>query len=196
MRFVFIGDVHGNISHCVSVCKSNPTSTIIQIGDLGVGFLHPKKFADLPNNFRFFVGNHDCREIANSIPHCLGDFGEVSNSFFFVSGADSIDKDMRIEGISWWKDEELSYSQATHCLKLWEKSKVKILVSHDLPQSFAESYKLIYEKSLTRNLLQKMIEVRKPEMVIFGHHHTSSRFNHNGIQGIGLAEKEIFPLDI
>lgn len=196
MKFVFIGDVHGNVPHCVSVCKANRDASVIQIGDFGVGFLHPKKFVNLPSNFWFFCGNHDCRKDARHIDNALADFGEFNESFFYVSGADSIDKDMRIEGVSWWPDEELSYQQASNCLFLWEHSKVKVLVSHDCPQSFAEKYKLIYNRSLTRDLLQKMIETRPPELIITGHHHVSKDIYVDGIRWKELSENEVFTIDL
>ena len=196
MKFIFLGDVHGDLGRCSAICTQNRDATVIQIGDLGVGFI-PKKtiLKHLEHNFRFFVGNHDCREISNTIPHCLGDFGEVRNHFFFVSGANSIDKDMRIEGVSWWKDEELSYQQAGECLSQWEKSNVDVLVAHDIPQSFAEGYKLIYDRCLTRDLLQKMIEVRKPKLFISGHHHNSRRMIVKGIAWIELDINESHVLE-
>lgn len=191
MKFIAIGDVHGNVVHCDNVCRKNPNHTIIQIGDLGVGFMPLSNFKLLPKNFRFFVGNHDCRKIANKLESCLGDFGE-HNGFFFVSGADSIDKAWRTEGINWWADEEITHAQAQECLTQWENSKAEILLCHDLPQSIAESYYLIYDKTLTRNLLQSMIELRKPKLVIYGHHHKPKRFTEKGIEYVGLGIDETY----
>jgi len=196
MKFVFIGDVHGDLDFCRSVCRANSVAQIIQIGDLGVGFVRMTELFGLPNNFHFFPGNHDCRHLCEKVPSFMGHFGEWKGKFFFVSGADSIDKHLRTEGVNWWPTEELSYQQATECLEQWENSKTEILVSHDLPQSFAEGYKLIYDKTLTRNLLQKMIEARKPKMLIYGHHHKSTRLNFEGIEVVGLDINEIYPLDI
>ena len=199
MKFVFLGDVHGNMQHCLHVAQTNTRAVIVQVGDMGVGFRELKDISVLdllPPNFKFFVGNHDNRQLANTSSVCLGDFGEYLEKIFFVSGANSIDKEDRIEGISWWADEELSYKQGVDCLDLWEKSQTKILVSHDCPQSIAEGYKDIYDKSSTRSLLQQMIEVRKPEMIVCGHHHYSHRLIHDGIQYIGLDINEAFLLDI
>jgi len=196
MKFIFLGDVHGNLIRCLNVAESNPDSTIVQIGDFGIGFLPIDVFLRLPKNFKFFVGNHDKRQEAKTLPHCLGDYGEAYEKFFFVSGADSIDKDMRIEGVSWWPDEELTYKQAEDCLDKWENSKVEVLVSHDCPQSIAEKYLLVYDKSLTRNLLQKMIDIRKPKLLVYGHHHQSKRVNFNDIDVKELGIDETFSVDI
>ena len=205
MKFIFLGDVHNNIRHCINVANQNPDATIIQVGDLGIGSPQSNQTfwstaaelnKILPANFRFFVGNHDCRTEAKKTPHCLSDYGEAYNRFFFVSGADSIDRASRIEGLSWWADEELSIVQANDCLDKWKESKLNILVSHDCPQSFAEGFMLIYDKTLTRSLLQEMIDVRKPKMVIFGHHHNTRRLKFNDIDVVGLGVNETFEIDI
>lgn len=196
MKFVFLGDVHNNLNHCYNVCQANLDSTIVQVGDYGVGFVPLDVLRRMSSNFKFFVGNHDHRELAKTLPHCLGDYGEYEGKFFFVSGANSIDRDQRIEGVSWWPDEELSYAQAEDCLEKWDASKVDVLVAHDVPQSFAEGYMLIYDKALTRNLLQSMIEVRKPKLFIHGHHHKSNQLTFNGIKVVSLGIKECFSIDI
>ena len=196
MKYIFIGDVHGNLNNCLNVSTANPTSTIVQIGDYGVGFIPFDVFLRLPENFKFFPGNHDQRQLCHKLPHCLGDYGEVNNHFFFVSGADSIDKRNRIEGVSWWDDEELTYKQAEDCLVKWEKSKVDVLVTHDAPQSFVEKYMLMYDRCLTRDLIQTMIEVRKPNILISGHHHKKIRLTHNDILWVSLGIDEQLSLDI
>lgn len=196
MKFCFLGDVHGNIIHCLKLSEANPDTTIVQVGDLGVGFVPLDVFFRLPKNFKFFPGNHDCRKLCSGIPHCLGDYGEAYGKFFFVSGADSIDKDYRIEGVSWWPDEELTYQQAEDCLEKWKHSKVDTLVAHDLPQSFAEGFKLIYDKTLTRNLLENMIQARKPKLFIYGHHHRKIKTVFNGIQVVELGIDEPYFVDL
>jgi hypothetical protein len=196
MKFCFLGDVHANLNHCLNLACAHSDTTIVQIGDLGVGFVPPDVFYRLPENFKFFPGNHDCRKMSYTLPHCLGAYGEVFGKFFFVSGADSIDKDRRIEGVSWWPDEELTYQEAEDCLTKWEKSTVDVLVSHDLPQSFAEKYKLIYDRTLTRNLLQKMIEVRKPRLLITGHHHRSKDLVDDKIRWKELGIDEPFFIEL
>lgn len=196
MKFVFLGDTHGNLNHCHKVCKANPTATIIQVGDFGAGFFSNDIIERLPPNFKFFPGNHDNRREAILSSHCLGHYGEAYNKFFFVSGTDSYDKDRRISGINWWDDEELTYTQAEACLAEWEKSNVDILVAHDCPQTFCETYYLIYSRCLTRNLLDSMIKVRKPKLLITGHHHKPIKLKHDGIDWVSLKIDETFTVDI
>lgn len=192
---IVLSDIHSDWDRVVKVCNLYPNDTVLQLGDLGVGFLRTEfVLENTPKNLRFFVGNHDNRTLANTMPACLGDFGEFEN-IFFVSGAHSIDAHDRIEGKNWWANEELSYGQASACLDAWEKSDKDIIVSHDTTQSFVERFMLIYDRSITRTLLQSMIEVRKPKMVIFGHHHRRYEIDHDGIQYRGLAANATFVLD-
>lgn len=192
---IILSDVHANWDRVEQVCRLWPDHTVVQLGDLGIGWIRTEYVLEnSPKNFRFFVGNHDNRTVASTLPACLGNFGEFEN-IFFVSGARSIDQAARIEGKDWWRDEELSYSQSMECLKAWEKSDKEILVSHDTTQSFVERFMLIYDRSITRTLLQGMIEARKPKMIIFGHHHRRYEIDFDGIQYRGLAANETFVLD-
>ena len=81
---IILGDVHCNINHCIDVSNNNPSKTIIQIGDFGVGFV-PTKFLQesLPSNFKFFCGNHDDKKEAAKLSNYLGEFGEFNPDVFF-----------------------------------------------------------------------------------------------------------------
>lgn len=190
---IVVGDIHGELEDCIKLAITRPYDTILQLGDFGVGFVRVEKLKKLPINLKFFVGNHDNRQLAKTIPNNIGDYGEFEG-IFFVSGADSIDKGVRTEGLSWWADEELSYSQCNSCLAEWEKSKCDTIVSHDCPQSIAEKYFDIRDKTRTRQLLQAMIDARKPARVIFGHHHKTLRVTYDGIQYFGLAPNEVLKI--
>lgn len=195
MKCIILGDVHGDLLRCDKLARSNKDRTVIQIGDLGVGFVNQTLIRKLPKNFRFFCGNHDDRTEARKLSYCLGDFGEFGG-LFFLSGADSIDKSLRVEGVSWWPNEELTYQQGKEAVEMWTNSKAEVLLSHDLPQSLAEAYYLIYDRSLTRDVLQQMTEARKPKLHIYGHHHKSFSKIFNGIQYVGLGIGEAYRLDV
>lgn len=201
---IILGDIHCYLSRVTrrvanfdivsKICKEYPDQTVLQLGDFGVGFIPTQFIIDnSPSNFRFFVGNHDNRTESLKIPNCLGDFGEFEE-IFFVSGADSIDKNDRIVGLNYWVDEELSHEHGNLCVELWEKSNQKIIVSHDAPQRFVENHLLIYDKSWTRTILQKMIDIRKPDMIVFGHHHRSYRIQYDSVKYVGLKIEESFIL--
>ena len=201
---IILSDVHGDIETCERVAKEHPNETVLQLGDIGVGFNVPKFIGhpyrydgkpvwqavlNLPKNFWFFVGNHDNRSLASDLWNCLGNYGEFKD-IFFVSGADSIDKDRRTLGVDYWPDEELNHQQASDCLELWEQSKATTIIAHDCPQRIAEGYMLIYDRSYTRNLLDAMVKARKPNLVIFGHHHRKLNISLDGTRYICLPVGE------
>lgn len=197
MKLIVLSDVHANILRCQDIALRNPSTPVIQIGDLGIGFVPREVIESLPSNFYFFVGNHDNRKIANSMRgRCLGDWGHWNESVFYVSGAHSKDKDQRTEGVNWWPDEELTYQQGQECIDEWERSEAFVLLSHDLPQRIAEGYYLIYDKCMTRNILERMTQIRKPKLHIYGHHHRHVEVSCDGVNYIGLKIDEAILLDI
>lgn len=191
---IILGDVHGDIGCCRKVCQNFPEEDVLQLGDFGVGFFDEedrKEAKALPKSFHFFCGNHDDREAAKEYPSYVGDFGTFKD-VFFVCGADSIDKNWRIEGLSWWRHEELSSEEGKKVLSLWEKSDKEILVTHDCPQFFAEDFLRIYGRSSTRVLLDEMYKIRRPKVHVFGHHHKSIRLQENGTMFRCLKKGESF----
>lgn len=179
---IILGDVHGDIGICRRTCGNFPDEDIVQLGDFGIGFFdeeEQKSAKGLPANFNFFCGNHDDRVAAKEYPSYLGDFG-IYKDIFFVCGADSIDKNYRVEGLSWWRYEELNAGECNQVLNLWQKSTSTTLITHDCSQFFVEKYFSIKDKSTTRNLLDEMYKIRKPRLHIFGHHHRSITVEHNG----------------
>lgn len=197
MKLIVLSDVHANILHCQDVALKNSDIPIVQLGDLGVGFVPYGVIAGLPSNFYFFPGNHDNRKIAVTFDRCLGHFGPYfGESIFIVSGADSKDKALRTEGVNWWPDEELTYEQGQICVDEWAGSKAQVIVSHDAPQRLVEAFFLIYDRSRTRQILDAMIDVRPPKLVVFGHHHRPFHQHHKGIEYRCLKIDETISLDI
>ena len=201
MKIIVLSDVHGNILRCQDIALRNPDVPIIQLGDLGVGWVPSEIIENLPPNFRFFPGNHDNRSRAVTLWNCLGHFGAWGSiydgqGFFFVSGADSKDKAVRTEGVNWWPDEELTYEQGQKCIDEWASCKAEVIISHDLPQRIAEAFYLIYDRSRTRQILDAMIDARPPKLVVFGHHHRPFHQFHKGIEYRGLKIDETITLDI
>jgi hypothetical protein len=183
---LFIGDVHGNIKEYQKIIENAPES--IQLGDFGYGFMPIPKF---PIEHKFIPGNHDNRQLCLKVPNCLGNFGYLENKgIFFVSGALSIDKHLRVEGHTWWRDEQLSFSQMIECYDSYDRILPKIVISHDCPDlaginKYADKY-----RNPTTQLLDAMFTRHRPEVWIFGHHHESFKNYVNGTQFIGLAELE------
>lgn len=178
-RLVLIGDCHGKLSDYLRIVERLTTPSI-QLGDMGFGFGELRNGTELPTleNHWFLRGNHDCPALARQHPNYLGDFGYRPEwDLFFVSGAQSIDKEWRIEGVSWWDDEELSYAVLLDIVFLLAKYRPRTVVSHDGPVDvFAE---LLGYREVLRNrtsaALGTALAKYAPSQWVFAHHHRSVR---------------------
>ena len=120
-------------------------------------------------------------KITDSIIHLMR--GQVytlqSKKFFTFGGANSIDKHLRQEDISWWKGELPSYSEQEEAYSNLESSNFTIdyVLTHTCPQSVM--YKLLelnvisslYEDP-TEKLLEQLNSLMTYSHWYFGHYHT------------------------
>ena len=149
---------------------------------MGLGFLDPgedEKYLRNRDDIWFIRGNHDDPSVCQSHPRYLGDWGR-HQFMFWVSGAWSIDQSLRIEGISWWRKEELNAEEGSRALEDYLAAKPRIMISHDGPASaFTQGGPMpltAFRPSSTAKLLQAMFESHQPEFWLFGHHHESRDF--------------------
>lgn len=204
----FIGDVHGKFRRYREIIRDCPCS--IQVGDMGVGFRsfpHGEESANPPYNamregdHRFIRGNHDNPCVCKNHSQWLSD-GHVEDGMMFIGGADSIDKAYRIEGYSWWRDEELSYAQLDELVQKYQQVKPEIIVTHDCPQDVAAEIirpMLLngsFEQTRTRKAFQEMWSCHSPKIWIHGHYHVSRDTVLNGTRFICLAELEYKDIEI
>lgn len=190
-----IGDVHGKIDAYNAIVKDCGTKTV-QIGDFGFQKHHDWHLKNLNSTtHKVLFGNHDFYPYLHK-PHCLtSSFMKHPNlSLLFIRGAYSIDKHLRTEGIDWFDNEEISYSDFDLLLQLIEVWKPQVIVSHDCPKIVYEMFFDIHDKSRTNQGLQACFEVHQPELWIFGHHHKSKDEFINGTRFVCLRELEIFDL--
>ena len=93
---------------------------------------------------------------------------------------------MRVTGVSWWPDEELSYTELDAAIKLYEQVKPKYVLSHEAPAKIAKvllmgltgSYfgaKMECTMSRTAEALQAMFEIHQPKEWVFGHYHVDKQ---------------------
>ena len=130
---IFIGDTHAKFKHLKIICDQFFPLPCIQLGDMGMGFNFDHEFPKCPNLF-WTRGNHDKATTCRKTKGYLGDFGYLEfDDLFYVGGAYSIDQARRIEGKSWWRDEELTEQQADECIELYQKTKPQVVCSHDAP---------------------------------------------------------------
>jgi len=195
----FIGDVHGLFKAYNLLTKRLPAS--IQLGDMAIGFPGSTAVAEqmyFPEDlkYRFIRGNHDCPEACRKKKNYLGDFGYLeTEKIFFVSGAWSIDKELRVVGVSWWEEEELSREQADAALVLYDKVRPQVMATHDAPYRAYPNLGISYgTRNRTSALLDAMLDVAEPEWWIFAHHHQNRSFQIGKTVFRALAELAVFNL--
>ena len=153
-------------------------------------WLHNKNYVTL-----WVDGNHEHHDKLDSMPvsewnggkvHFINDnvihlmrgqvFDINSTKIFTFGGADSIDKEYRTEGKSWWKRELPSNAEFEEGLKNLEKNgwMVDVVISHDCSQSVFEKLMAgLWVKSLTS--INKYFEVLEEKLDYkqwyFGHYH-------------------------
>ena len=201
-----IGDVHGKTGDYKRLVRSMPAGQrSIQIGDMGVGFsgvvVH-----DMSMDHRWFRGNHDNPEKCRKHPNYLGDYGFLlEDNLFWLAGAYSIDRMLRISGISWWPDEELSHAELDAAIKLYEQAKPKYVLSHEAPAKIAKvllmgltgSYfgaKMECTMSRTAEALQAMFEIHQPKEWVFGHYHVDKQIEWDRTLFTCVAELSTYDL--
>lgn len=189
-KIAIIGDVHGKIDAYVELTKNDAYS--IQVGDMGIGFNE----VVLPErNQHFFIhGNHDNPDECAKHPNFLGRFGQATIAgvkIFFVSGGYSIDQYRRKEGVTWWRNEELSTAESFDCCLTYGDIKPDIVISHDCPSIIRNELMSHHqEKTTTVNMLSAMFEIHRPKHWFFGHHHVSHTQTLLGTTFQCLAELE------
>lgn len=189
MGITIIGDVHGKLERYNRIVDNCAVS--ICVGDFGF----KKEWDWLEERYtytghRIIMGNHDYHPYRNSHYNSLGNWNLSAFGIFTVAGAFSIDKVYRIEGIDWFADEELTYSEGLECFDEYVKWKPSIVITHDCPQSIRELLFGIDQKSNTSNLLQAMFNEHQPDLWVFGHHHKSVNCKKGNTKFICLSELE------
>lgn len=205
----FIGDVHGNWKKYNKII--NECDTSIQVGDFGVGFVskiteqvhsNPPYDSMKKGDHRFIRGNHDNPNVCKKHPFWIPDGTMVHDKIFCIGGAKSIDAHYRTEGYNWWVNEELSYKEFLIVCDVYEKLKPSIIVAHEMPESLtyivcSKCNKTKYDdSSITRQFLDNMLEIHKPDLFIHGHWHVNHHTIHKGVEYIGLGELEHIDLEL
>lgn len=204
----FVGDLHGSFNWYLDKVFKKDCS--IQLGDFGFGFpphknshgkinkeseisLHPERIPANPTA-KFIAGNHDNRNLIADHPNYLGDYGyHKASEIFYISGALSIDADMRTMGVDWWEYEELSYMELHEMIQMFGDVKPKIVVSHDAPSiatmtMFPGSGKFDWP-SKTRQAMDQCFEIWQPKAWMFGHwHKTCHTLGTTRFQCVGIRD--------
>ena len=198
---LFIGDVHGKWNEYCHILETVECDRSIQVGDFGWGFPkeNPTEVQYLEDTMRsgnhmYIRGNHDNPEKCLEHVMCINDGTyEEETGIFYMGGAKSVDQMMRTEGVSWWRDEELSYAAVDSIIESYLSIKPKIMVTHDAPETIVQAVFPFYRfdgGSRTRQALDAMFMWHKPEIWIFGHWHHSVDQDVLGTRAICLNELE------
>ncbi len=189
-----IGDVHGRVDRYDRIARK--ADFTLQVGDFG---FH-KEWDWLERSgldakrHKIICGNHDVPPAESGSPYALGDFGNYilgGVKFFYMRGAHSIDWRSRIEGVSWWRTEQLSYVDMSAAFDLYAKTKPSVVVTHECP-AYLKMILCGEAADATSICLDQMWASHKPAVWIHGHHHKSQRLTLLDTEFVSLGELEVF----
>lgn len=106
--------------------------------------------------------------------------------FGALGGAVSIDRSDRIEGVSWWASEAITYAEAD---RLASRGHVDVLLTHESPADARTPMRHFAGEATDhaqgcRRMIQMAVEVTTPKLLLHGHHHV--RYS-DQISGPGYA---------
>ncbi len=197
------GDWHGNLTWAVSAVNEFDRAgidTILHLGDFGVGFKNGDAYLRVLNQIliknkqTIYVtfGNHEdyvriagmnvrddgLIEIASNILGFPRGYRWVweGRSFVSLGGANSIDKEFRLEGISWWAEEQISMGDAYRTM---DGGFAEIMLAHDAPTGvpIPENHRSNWSREAlayaaqSSDTLRAVVDVVRPTMFFHGHYH-------------------------
>lgn len=211
MRYFLMGDTHGNLFDLFNNTKMlNENCTLIILGDFGFIWdsteaeKNIKKIEELPCQIAFIDGNHEnfplisqletieewnegkVGRIGKNIVHLLrGEIYNLNGKIVGVcGGANSVDLWHRVEGLSWWKEEEITDQDIANFKSNLVKvdNKVDVVLSHDAPTTAIPLVKLFSgvndgKISNCQNQLQKIYDCITFDKWFFGHWHIDKRID-------------------
>jgi len=195
-----IGDVHGHHDRYLRLLDGCDAS--VQVGDFGFQY-HILSNLD-SDRHKIVPGNQDNNDIIPHFQHFLSTYGLVRHGgqeFFYVRGANSIDKAQRLIGVSWFEQEELTIGQLFGAVEAVIVASPSLVISHECPAEVIQHVSrrthwdnVPLSPSKTAKALQAMWERHQPARWLFGHHHRSFRQNIGGTEFICLNELEVLDL--
>ena len=201
-----IGDIHGKVAPYIKLISDRNIDFSVAVGDIGFKETYcqlehdHKKFFEAPYNHVFVPGNHD--DYDNLPDWALVDYGihkQGNLKFFFIRGAESIDKYNRIEGKSWWGNEQLNFIETTDCINAYEEAKPDVVISHDCPLI---AYNVVLTNankargSNTSRFLSECFKLHPPRHWFFGHHHNTMNFQITRTTFHCLGELAFFDVEV
>lgn len=226
MSIFLIGDCHGSLYNFNLIKRKNKLTKddfIIVLGDFGYYWEDSieehnkrKELAKLPCKILYIDGNHCSFDLLSKLPikkmfdNEIGydeNYGFIhlkrglsytiqGKTFFCLGGAHSVDKSIRKEGISYWKEENISLENINTALKTIEKqNKYDYVLTHTCPISILkelEKQKLLMQNPpafwIIDNSNEEILEEIKNKLEFnnwfFGHFHFKTIFNYENFYGL------------
>jgi len=208
-RYIILGDTHGDFLWTLKVldhAKALKIDTIFQVGDWGFIWPGCDQSEGLALALRarkqrmyFIDGNHDVHPVLRTktdwpaelvymrrgTRHAfINDDGRVV-TVGALGGAASIDKNSRIEGQSWWPEEEILDSEIV-------TGQVDILLTHDAPErprnlsDIQLPMNIVYRCQGSISKVQECVRRSNPRILYHGHYHWPYKSSFEGTEVIGL----------
>lgn len=199
-----IGDIHGKLHQYSEIISGTEES--VQVGDFGFGFFKNNRHPDdlhKSGKHKFIRGNHDSLKVCKNRKGWIedGHFDE-KRSIMYIGGAWSIDWMHRTEGVSWWKDEELSQSELTDMYIKFTECKPRTVITHDCPEAVA--YEMFIKmnpystqhQTRTARAFTEMFREHQPDRWFFGHWHQDRTIQMDGTEFTCLGELSYKDIDL
>lgn len=183
----------------ISACQEADVELILQVGDWGFMWPGDDTWVETGEMLReagipmwFIDGNHDdhprlrksCRGQDREERGSWEETGEWLSylprgyrfeldgcTFLCLGGAYSVDKHHRVEGLSWWREEEISYMEARRAA---DGGYADVMLVHDLPWGVELKWDRkaeFPETTPNRKTLRQVIDQVQPRWVFGGHMH-------------------------
>lgn len=192
-----VGDLHGEWSRLNGLISEKQPELILQCGDFGWWPMFSCEKPVLYGKQRVWShrgiktkntkiywcdGNHEDHEDLKKYEEISEVYGNVfycprgstltlkdGRVVLFIGGAESIDKEYRIEGRDWFREEIISTKDLDNALLA---DRVDIVLSHTCPSEFSIITRSVQKfNDPSMKALSVILEKYKPSQWIFGHFH-------------------------
>lgn len=212
LKVIICGDIHGDWRQINTLINHKNPDVILQVGDFGwwphfhntYGFSKKKKFDQFgiknhSTKIAWIPGNHEnwddlkCitdyepLEIQDNITYCpFGTVLEINNQkILCCGGAESIDKEWRKEGVSWWKGETITQGDMDNL----PDCDIDVVISHTAPRNWIENsgrYSMDKQRDPSSFALQLIFERYRPKKWFNGHFHYYMNAKIDGCEWVSL----------
>lgn len=201
-----IGDIHGQAIKYINIVRQAEQEGIdtLQIGDLGFfntyeAIRRTLNTLSLQQDHYLLKGNHDNYNI--NLPWHLENYGSLPNrpESFYLRGGFSIDWRQRIEGLDYFRHEEVSVEMGYKAIEQYSLLRPEYMFSHECPRSIvnkfnnpsilkAFGYNPDTFTTKTSEILDVMFKIHPPKKWYFGHYHKNWTEVINGCEFRCIAE--------